>query len=66
MNENSILSERQFGFMKGRSTVLQLLRVLDQWTEALDKGNVLDVIFYDFQKAFDTVPHKKLIHVLKQ
>ena len=66
MNKNSILSERQFGFMKGRSTVLQLLRVLDQWTDALDRGNIVDVVFCDFQKAFDTVPHKKLIHVLKQ
>ena len=38
MKENELLSKCQFGFVKGRSTVLQLLKVLDIWTETLDNG----------------------------
>lgn len=64
LTTNNILSNKQFGFLSGRSTVLQLLTVLDKWTEVLNKGNAVDVIFCDFQKAFDTVPHKRLIEVL--
>ena len=32
--------------------------------EILDRGGVIDVVYCDFQKAFDTVPHKRLIEVL--
>ena len=54
---NLLLSEKQFGFLVGRSTVLQLLTVVDKWTEIMDRGGEIDVIYCDFQKAFDTVPH---------
>ena len=64
MTANCILSDKQFGFISGRSTVLQLLHVFDKWTEILDRGEEIDVIFCDFQKAFDTVPHKRLCDVL--
>ena len=37
---------------------------MDKWTEILDRGGVIDVVYCDFQKAFDTVPHKRLIEVL--
>ena len=36
--------EKQFGFISGRSTVLQLLHVLDKWTKILDKGGCVDII----------------------
>jgi hypothetical protein len=35
---NNFFSNKQFGFIKGRSTVLQLLKVLDDWTTKLEKG----------------------------
>jgi len=34
--------------MVGRSTVLQLLRVIDEWTETLDESGCVDVIYVDF------------------
>ena len=34
---------------------------MDAWTEILDGGGCVDVIYMDFQKAFDTVPHRRLI-----
>ena len=64
LHSNNILSEKQFGFLAGRSTVLQLLKVVDHWTEIVDSGGMIDVIYCDFQKAFDTVPHKRLMEVL--
>ena len=44
--------------------VLQLVQVLDTWTEILDMGGCIDVIYCDFMKAFDKVPHLCLIHKL--
>ena len=61
MKKNKLFSKSQFGFIGGRSTVLQLLTVLDRWTEILDQGGIIDVIYLDFMKAFDKVPHKRLI-----
>ena len=55
MKDNDLLSNKQFGFIKGRSTVLQLLKVLDSWTETLENGGCIDVIYCDFMKAFDKV-----------
>ena len=65
MDSNNLFSNRQFGFISGRSTSLQLLNVLDQWTEALDNNETIDAIYMDFMKAFDKVPHKRLIHKLR-
>ena len=65
MTRNKLFSTQQFSFSKGRSTVLQLLNVMDSWTKALDRGESIDVVYLDFMKAFDTVPHKRLIGKLK-
>jgi len=62
---NNLFTNRQFGFLKGRSTVMQLLKILDDWTEALEIGGRIDVIDTDFEKAFDEVPHRRLISKLK-
>ena len=61
MTANKYFSKKQFGFMKGRSTMLQLLKTLAIWTEAIDNGNNIDVIYMDFMKAFNTVPHRRLM-----
>ena len=62
---NKLFTNRQFGFLKGRSTVTQLLQILDDWTEALESGGRIDVIYTDFEKAFDKVPHRRLLSKLK-
>jgi len=61
MFENRLFAAKQFGLIRGRSTMLQLLRVIDEWTDILDNGWCFDVIYMNFQKAFDTVPHRRLI-----
>lgn len=45
-----LFSSKQFGFIKGQSTVTQLLTVLDKWTESLETGGQVDVICTDFVK----------------
>lgn len=63
--KNNLFSSKQFGFIKGRSTVTQLLEILDKWTDWLESGGQIDVIYTDLEKAFDKVCHKLLIHKLK-
>ena len=43
---NNLLSKDQFGFVNGKSCTLQLLEVIDDWTESLDSGNEVDTIFF--------------------
>jgi len=62
---NKLFSNCQYGFIKGRSTVLQLLHILDKWTKLLDEGRQVDVIYTDFEKEFDKVPHKRLLSKLR-
>lgn len=66
MKVNNLFSPTQFGFIAGRSTILQLLHVLDIWSEILDQGGSLDVIYMDFMKAFDKVPHRRLIYKIEK
>ena len=62
---NNLLSKYQFGIVKGRSTVLQLLNLLDTWIKHLDKYEAIDIIYTYFKKVFDKVRHKRLIFKLK-
>ena len=64
---NKFFSKAQFGFIKGRSTVLQTFKkYLMKWTKIIRIwGSKLMFIYTDFEKAFDKVPHKRLISKLK-
>ena len=64
---NRLISDKQYGFISGRSTSLQLLHMLDKWTDYLEYGgqiDLIDVLYSDFEKAFDKVPHSRLISKL--
>jgi len=63
--QNSYFSNKKYGFIKGRSTVLQLLKITDDWTAQLDSRGQVDVVYTDFAKAFDTVLHQRLLLKIK-
>jgi len=60
-NQGVFFTNKQSGFLKGRSATLPLLNVLNEWPKLLDAGISIDVLYTDFQKAFDTVPHRRLL-----
>ena len=37
---------------------------MEDITQALDNRNGVDIIYLDFQKAFDKVPHKRLLKTI--
>ena len=64
MEENNLFSKVQHGFVSGRSCTKQLLELMEELTEALDSNEDVDIIYLDFSKAFDRVPHKRLLKKL--
>jgi len=42
---NGLFSNKQYGFISGRSTSLQLLHMLDWWTDYLEYGRQIDVLY---------------------
>ena len=69
MKKHDLFSKKQYGLIEGRSTPLQLVKVTDERTEILDEGGTctlgVHVVYMDSQKAFDTVPHRRLLSMLQ-
>ena len=61
---NSILSNNQHGFRARRSTETQLILTVNDIGKHLENGKLVDMSILDFTKAFDKVPHRRLIHKL--
>ena len=51
--------------MRGRSCLTNVLEFVEVAADAVDAGDSLDVLFLDFKKAFDKVPHFRLILKMK-
>ena len=47
--------------MKGRSCLVNLISFYDKVTHLVDEGKVVDVVYLDFSKIFDTVSHSILL-----
>ena len=62
LHHNRLITDAQYGFVKGRSTELQLLNCSKMWINAIDSNKCVDTVYIDFPKAFDTVSHRKLLH----
>ena len=62
---SELISPKQHGFVPNKSCFTNLLTMLDFWTDIIEKGHSVDCIYLDFAKAFDSVPHQKLIQKLK-
>ncbi len=64
LESNNILSNLNHGFRSGYSCETQLLTTLHDLFRSHDLGHQIDVAILDFSKAFDMVPHKRLLHKL--
>ena len=65
LQENRLIKDSQHGFMPGRSCSTNLVVFQDKLTKIVDQGKSADIFYLDFAKAFDKVPHKRLIQKLK-
>ena len=63
--KHKLINTSQHGFLKARSCLTNLLCFFEEITKWVDEGSPVDVIYLDFQKAFDKVPHQRLILKLK-
>ncbi|MEL7427573.1 MAG: reverse transcriptase family protein [Bacteroidota bacterium] len=61
LEEMNLLSGRQFGFRKGRSTEDQLLLSYGKIAKEVDRGRIVDAVYLDYSKAFDVLSHQILI-----
>ena len=65
LETEQIIRADQHGFRYGRSPTTNLIDFLEGVTQWQDKGQPFDIVYFDFAKAFDKVPHRKLISKLK-
>ena len=63
--KHKLINPSQHGFLKARSCLTNLLCFFEEITKWVDEGSPVDVIYLDFQKAFDKVPHQRLLLKLK-
>ncbi len=61
LSKNSLFSKSQHGFLSRHSTVTQLLETLNDLTLAVDGKEAVDVAYADVSKAFDQLPHSKIL-----
>jgi ribonuclease P/MRP protein subunit RPP40 len=64
LEKHELIRDSQHGFTQGRSCLTNLLEFLEEVTVNLDEGKPVDVIYLDFSKAFDKVPHQRLYRKL--
>ena len=62
--ENDLIYQSQHGFMTKKSCLTNLLEYLETLSKLIDEGHAVDVVYLDFAKAFDKVPHARLSAVL--
>nr|VZI49702.1 unnamed protein product [Spirometra erinaceieuropaei] len=64
VEQHLLLSDTQQGFRCGRSCFTNLLFTFERQTKARDEGNVVHAVYIDFENAFDSIPHQRLLHKL--
>ena len=63
-NRKGIIPNCQHGFRSQKSVNGQLLECTHDWSKALGNHLFIDIVYFDFEKAFDSVPHNLLLQKL--
>ena len=61
LKSNNLIRSSQHGFMPHRSCLTNLLEFLEVVTKLIDEGHSVDLLYLDFARAFDKVPHARLM-----
>jgi len=64
LEAHNILTDAQHGFRRRRSCETQLILTVQDLAQGIEDKQQIDVILLDFSKAFDKVPHRRLLHKL--
>ena len=65
LDNKQLIKPSQHVFLPGRSCQSNLLEFLERVTDDTDRGNNTDIAYLGFAKAFDKVPHARLLVKLK-
>ena len=60
--KHKFINASQHGFLKARSCLTNLLCFLEEFTQWVDDGSPVDVVYLEFQKAIDKVPHQTYLN----
>ena len=63
--KHKLINPSHHGFLKAKSCLTNVLCFFEEITKWVDEGSPVDVTYLDFQKAFDKVPHQRIILKLK-
>jgi hypothetical protein len=61
LDRKKVLGNFQHGFRRNHSCETQLLNTAEELSRRLDMRQTIDLLILDFSKAFDTVPHRRLL-----
>ena len=61
LETEGLLRDSQHGFLAGRSCLTNLLSFFHQMLTVYDASRAIDILYLDFKKAFDKVPHRRLL-----
>ena len=58
---NNLISPDHHEFRSGRSCITQLMESIHDWIDSLERKQPVDVVYLEYKKAFDSVPHERLL-----
>eukprot|EP00061_Rhincodon_typus_P007882 g30008.t1 len=61
LDRQRLIRDSQHGFVRGKSCHINLIELFEEVTKTIDEGRAVDIIYMDFRKASDKVPHGRLV-----